>query len=84
MSTGAAADIDKCNTATDVNMSANNAGGLVVGQCRGNAEINVGEDVTLTRIPEAVALALRAVFSALYTYSDKADNRNLIFQNSVA
>lgn len=46
MSAGATLNIDKCNTLTDVNISANNAGGLV-GSAE-NAEINVGEGVTLT------------------------------------
>lgn len=46
MSAGATLNIDKCDALTDVNISANNAGGLV-GSAE-NAEINVGEDVTLT------------------------------------
>ena len=47
MSTDATLNIDKCNTLTGVNISANNAGGLV-GSAE-NPEINVGEGVTLTK-----------------------------------
>ena len=46
MSAGATLNIDKCDALTGVNVSANNAGGLV-GSAE-NAEINVGEGVTLT------------------------------------
>lgn len=46
MSAGATLNVDKCNALTSVNISANNAGGLV-GSAE-NAEINVGEGVTLT------------------------------------
>lgn len=46
MSAGATLNVDKCNALTGVNVSANNAGGLV-GSAE-NAEINVGEGVTLT------------------------------------
>lgn len=46
MSAGATLDVDKCDVLTGVNVSANNAGGLV-GSAE-NAEINVGEGVTLT------------------------------------
>lgn len=46
MSADATLNVDKCNALTSVNISANNAGGLV-GSAE-NAEINVGEGVTLT------------------------------------
>lgn len=67
MSAGASLDIDKCNTLTDVNISANNAGGLV-GSAE-NAEINVGEDVTLTMTGSVTGSVTAGGLFGSYTYS---------------
>lgn len=72
MSAGASLDIDKCNTLTDVNISANNAGGLV-GSAE-NAEINVGEDVTLTMTGSVTGSVTAGGLFGSYTYS-KADSK---------
>lgn len=67
MSTDATLNIDKCNTLTDVNISANNAGGLV-GSAE-NAEINVGEDVTLTMTGSVTGSVTAGGLFGSYTYS---------------
>lgn len=67
MSTGATLNIDKCNSLTDVNISANNAGGLV-GSAE-NAEINVGEDVTLTMTGSVTGSVTAGGLFGSYTYS---------------
>lgn len=72
MSVGATLDIDKCNTLTDVNISANNAGGLV-GSAE-NAEINVGEGVTLTMTGSVTGSVTAGGLFGSYTYS-KADEK---------
>lgn len=72
MSAGATLSIDKCDTLTDVNVSANNAGGLV-GSAE-NAEINVGEDVTLTMTGSVTGSVTAGGLFGSYTYS-KADSK---------
>lgn len=72
MSTGATLNIDKCGTLTGVNVSANNAGGLV-GSAE-NAEINVGEDVTLTMTGSVTGSVTAGGLFGSYTYS-KADSK---------
>lgn len=72
MSTGATLNIDKCNTLTDVNISANNAGGLV-GSAE-NAEINVGEGVTLTMTGSVTGSVTAGGLFGSYTYS-KANSK---------
>lgn len=72
MSTGATLNIDKCNTLTDVNISANNAGGLV-GSAE-NAEINVGEGVTITMTGSVTGSVTAGGLFGSYTYS-KADEK---------
>lgn len=67
MSAGATLSIDKCNTLTDVNISANNAGGLV-GSAE-NAEINVGEGVTLTMTGSVTGSVTAGGLFGSYTYS---------------
>lgn len=67
MSTGATLNIDKCNTLTDVNISANNAGGLV-GSAE-NAEINVGEGVTITMTGSVTGSVTAGGLFGSYTYS---------------
>lgn len=67
MSAGATLDIDKCNTLTDVNISANNAGGLV-GSAE-NAEINVGEGVTITMTGSVTGSVTAGGLFGSYTYS---------------
>lgn len=67
MSAGATLDIDKCNTLTGVNISANNAGGLV-GSAE-NAEISVGEDVTLTMTGSVTGSVTAGGLFGSYTYS---------------
>lgn len=67
MSTDATLNIDKCNTLTDVNISANNAGGLV-GSAE-NAEINVGEGVTLTMTGSVTGSVTAGGLFGSYTYS---------------
>lgn len=67
MSVGATLDIDKCNTLTDVNISANNAGGLV-GSAE-NAEINVGEGVTITMTGSVTGSVTAGGLFGSYTYS---------------
>lgn len=72
MSAGATLNIDKCNTLTGVNISANNAGGLV-GSAE-NAEINVGEGVTLTMTGSVTGSVTAGGLFGSYTYS-KADSK---------
>lgn len=67
MSVGATLSIDKCDTLTDVNVSANNAGGLV-GSAE-NAEINVGEGVTLTMTGSVTGSVTAGGLFGSYTYS---------------
>lgn len=67
MSAGSALNIDKCGTLTGVNVSANNAGGLV-GSAE-NAEINVGEDVTLTMTGSVTGSVTAGGLFGSYTYS---------------
>lgn len=67
MSAGATLNIDKCNTLTDANISANNAGGLV-GSAE-NAEINVGEGVTLTMTGSVTGSVTAGGLFGSYTYS---------------
>lgn len=67
MSADATLDIDKCNTLTGVNISANNAGGLV-GSAE-NAEINVGEGVTLTMTGSVTGSVTAGDLFGSYTYS---------------
>ena len=67
MSAGATLNIDKCSTLTDVNISANNAGGLV-GSAE-NAEINVGEGVTLTMTGSVTGSVTAGGLFGSYTYS---------------
>lgn len=72
MSVGATLNIDKCGTLTGVNVFANNAGGLV-GSAE-NAEINVGEDVTLTMTGSVTGSVTAGGLFGSYTYS-KADSK---------
>lgn len=72
MSAGATLNIDKCDTLTSVNIYANNAGGLV-GSAE-NAEINVGEDVTLTMTGSVTGSVTAGGLFGSYTYS-KADSK---------
>lgn len=72
MSAGATLNIDKCDTLTSVNISANNAGGLV-GSAE-NAEINVGEGVTLTMTGSVTGSVTAGGLFGSYTYS-KADEK---------
>lgn len=67
MSAGATLSIDKCGTLTYVNVFANNAGGLV-GSAE-NAEINVGEDVTLTMTGSVTCSVTAGGLFGSYTYS---------------
>lgn len=72
MSVGATLNIDKCDALTGVNVSANNAGGLV-GSAE-NAEINVGEGVTLTMTGSVTGSVTAGGLFGSYTYS-KADSK---------
>ena len=67
MSAGSALNIDKCNTLTDVNISANNAGGLV-GSAE-NAEINVDKNVTLTMTGSVTGSVTAGGLFGSYKYS---------------
>lgn len=67
MSAGATLNIDKCDALTDVNISANNAGGLV-GSAE-NAEINVGEGVTITMTGSVTGSVTAGGLFGSYTYS---------------
>lgn len=72
MSVGATLNIDKCGTLTGVNVFANNAGGLV-GSAE-NAELNVGEGVTLTMTGSVTGSVTAGGLFGSYTYS-KADSK---------
>lgn len=72
MSTGATLNVDKCDVLTGVNVSANNAGGLV-GSAE-NAEINVGKGVTLTMTGSVTGSVTAGGLFGSYTYS-KADSK---------
>lgn len=67
MSAGATLNIDKCDALTGVNISANNAGGLV-GSAE-NAEINVGEGVTITMTGSVTGSVTAGGLFGSYTYS---------------
>lgn len=67
MSAGATLNVEKRNTLTTVNISANNAGGLV-GSAE-NAEINVGEGVTLTMTGCVTGSVTAGGLFGSYTYS---------------
>lgn len=67
MSAGATLNVDKCDTLTDVNISANNAGGLV-GSAE-NAEINVDKNVTLTMTGSVTGSVTAGGLFGSYTYS---------------
>ena len=72
MSAGSALNIDKCGALTGVNVSANNAGGLV-GSAE-NAEINVDKNVTLTMTGSVTGSVTAGGLFGSYTYS-KADSK---------
>lgn len=72
MSAGATLNIDKCDALTGVNVSANNAGGLV-GSAE-NAEINVGKGVTLTMTGSVTGSVTAGGLFGSYIYS-KADSK---------
>lgn len=72
MSAGATLNIDKCDALTGVNISANNAGGLV-GSAE-NAEINVGEGVTINMTGSVTGSVTVGGLFGSYTYS-KADEK---------
>lgn len=72
MSVGATLNIDKCGTLTVVNVSANNAGGLV-GSAE-NAEINVGENVNINMTGSVTGSVTAGGLFGFYTYS-KADSK---------
>lgn len=72
MSADATLNIDKYNALTDVNISANNAGGLV-GSAE-NAEINVDKNVTLTMTGRVTGSVTAGGLFGSYTYS-KADSK---------
>lgn len=67
MSTDATLNIDKCSTLTGVNISANNAGGLV-GSAE-NAEINVGGDVNINMTGSVTGSVTVGGLFGSYTYS---------------
>ena len=67
MSDSATLDIDKCNTLTGVNISANNAGGLV-GSAE-NAEINVGGNVNINMTGSVTGSVTVGGLFGSYTYS---------------
>lgn len=72
MSTGATLNVDKCDVLTGVNVSANNAGGLV-GSAE-NAEINVGEGVNINMTGSVTGSVTVGGLFGSYTYS-KADEK---------
>lgn len=67
MSAGATLNIDKCDALTGVNVFANNAGGLV-GSAE-NAEIEVGEGVTLTMTGSVTGSVTAGGLFGSYKYS---------------
>lgn len=72
MSAGATLNVDKCDVLTGVNVSANNAGGLV-GSAE-NAEINVGGDVNINMTGSVTGSVTAGGLFGSYTYS-KADSK---------
>lgn len=72
MSSGAVLNIDKCDSLTNNVISAKSAGGLV-GSAE-NAEINVGEGVTLTMTGSVTGSVTAGGLFGSYTYS-KADSK---------
>lgn len=72
MSADATLNIDKCDTLTSVNISANNAGGLV-GSAE-NAEINVGGNVNINMTGSVTGSVTAGGLFGSYTYS-KADSK---------
>lgn len=67
MSAGAALSIDKCDTLTDVNVSAKNAGGLV-GSAE-NSDINVGGNVSINMTGSVTGSVTAGGLFGSYTYS---------------
>lgn len=67
MSAGATLNIDKCNTLTGVNISANNAGGLV-GSAE-NSDINVGGNVNINMTGSVTGSVTVGGLFGSYTYS---------------
>lgn len=67
MSAGATLNVDKRNTLTTVNISANNAGGLV-GSAE-NAEINVGRNVNINMTGSVTGSVTAGGLFGSYTYS---------------
>lgn len=72
MSAGATLNVDKCNSLTNINISANNAGGLV-GSAE-NAEINVGGNVNINMTGSVTGSVTVGGLFGSYTYS-KADEK---------
>lgn len=72
MNSGATLNIGKCDNLTDNVVSAKNAGGLV-GSAE-NAEINVGEDITLTMTGSVTGSVTAGGLFGSYTYS-KTDSK---------
>lgn len=72
MSADATLSIDKCGTLTGVNVSANNAGGLV-GSAE-NAEINVGGNVNINMTGSVTGSVTAGGLFGSYTYS-KSDSK---------
>lgn len=72
MSADATLNVDKCDVLTGVNVSANNAGGLV-GSAE-NAEINVGEGVNINMTGSVTGSVTAGGLFGSYTYS-KADEK---------
>lgn len=72
MGVGATLSIDKCDTLTDVNVSANNAGGLV-GSAE-NSDINVGGNVNINMTGSVTGSVTAGGLFGSYTYS-KADEK---------
>ena len=68
MSAGATLNIDKCNTLTGINISANSAGGLV-GSAE-NAEINVGGNVNINMTGSVTGSVTAGGLFSSYTYSN--------------
>lgn len=71
MGAGATLNIDKCDTLTDVIVSANNAGGLV-GSAE-NAEINVGEGVGINMTGSVTGSVTVGGLFGSYTYSKASE-----------
>lgn len=71
MSTGATLNVDKCDVLTGVNVSANNAGGLV-GSAE-NAEINVGGNVNINMTGSVTGSVTVGGLFGSYTYSKASE-----------